>query len=66
MKANPAYVYVELSRHVLLGEYRDYVTGDLRIHETAQLWLYAVVWALVMLVGGFMYFYRAEERYGRG
>lgn len=51
---------------MLLGEYRDYVTGDLRIHETAQLWLYAVVWALVMLVGGFMYFYRAEERYGRG
>ncbi|TDD84070.1 ABC transporter permease [Actinomadura darangshiensis] len=66
MKANPGYVYVELSRHVLLGEYRGYVSTNLKIHETTQLWLYAVLWALVALVGGFMYFYRAEERYGRG
>ncbi|MFB4312174.1 ABC transporter permease [Actinomadura sp. GTD37] len=66
LKANPAYVYVELSRHVLLGEYRDHVEKDLGIHSTGQLWLYAVLWAAVMLVGGFTFFYRAEERYGRG
>ncbi|MER7543108.1 ABC transporter permease [Actinomadura sp.] len=66
LKANPAYVYVELSRHMLLGEYRDHVENKLGIHATGQLWLYAVLWAAVMLVGGFMYFYRAEERYGRG
>jgi teichoic acid transport system permease protein len=66
MKANPAYVYVELSRHVLLGKYRDYVQDVLKLNEVGQLWLYAVVWAVVMLVGGFMYFHRAEERYGRG
>ena len=31
--------------------------------NTARL---AVLATVVMLVGGFMYFYRAEERYGRG
>ena len=66
LKANPAYVYVELSRHTLLGEYRDHVEKDLGIQSTGQLWLYAVLWAAVMLVGGFTFFYRAEERYGRG
>ncbi|WP_254715026.1 ABC transporter permease [Actinomadura sp. NAK00032] len=66
LKANPAYVFVELSRHVLLGEYRDHVKNDLHMQETGQLWLYAVIWAVVMLVGGFTFFHRAEERYGRG
>ena len=66
LKANPAYVFVELSRYVLLGEYREHVEQDLGAGTSGQLWLYAVVWSTVMLVGGFMYFYRAEERYGRG
>ncbi|MEV0667534.1 ABC transporter permease [Actinomadura luteofluorescens] len=66
LQLNPAYVYVELSRHVLLGEYRSYVGGLAHATSTGQLWLYAVVWAAVMLVGGFLFFYRAEERYGRG
>jgi teichoic acid transport system permease protein len=29
-------------------------------------WLYAVGWAVLAFVAGFWYFYRAEERYGRG
>ncbi|WP_084265052.1 ABC transporter permease [Actinomadura macra] len=66
LKANPGYVYVELSRHALLGKYRDYVDKALPSHSTAQLWIYALAWAGVALVGGFMFFYRAEERYGRG
>ncbi|TMQ92536.1 ABC transporter permease [Actinomadura soli] len=66
MQLNPAYVYIELSRYVLLSRYRDHVTNDLHLNEAGQLWLAAIVWAVVMLVGGFMYFYRAEERYGRG
>ncbi|MFA1548712.1 ABC transporter permease [Actinomadura chokoriensis] len=63
--ANPAHVYVELSRLVLLGKYREHVEG-LGVYSTGQMWLYAVIWAAVMLVGGFTFFYRAEERYGRG
>lgn len=66
LEANPAYVYVELSRHVLLGEYRRDVHSGLGSGFATQLWLYAILWAAGMLVGGFMFFYRAEERYGRG
>ena len=32
----------------------------------ADLWLYAVGWAVLALVIGFFYFWRAEARYGRG
>jgi teichoic acid transport system permease protein len=64
LEANPASVYIELVRTSLLESYR----GDLAAHGWghAHLWLYALVWALVAFVGGFWYFYRAEERYGRG
>ncbi|MFD0903336.1 ABC transporter permease [Actinomadura sediminis] len=66
LEANPAYVFLELSRYVLLGEYRDYVQTSLGVTSVTQLWLYAIGWTLAMLIGGFLYFYRAEERYGRG
>ncbi|MBT2213024.1 MULTISPECIES: ABC transporter permease [Actinomadura] len=65
LKANPGYVYVELSRNALLGKYRHHVQG-LNLEATSQMWLYGVAWAVIALVGGFLYFYRAEERYGRG
>ncbi|WP_131737102.1 ABC transporter permease [Actinomadura roseirufa] len=65
LEANPAYIYVELSRHTLLGEYRGYV-HKMGMHSTTQLWAYALAWAAVALIGGFWFFYRAEERYGRG
>ncbi|WP_242900616.1 ABC transporter permease [Actinomadura terrae] len=65
LKANPGYVYTELSRNALLGEYRGYVEKQ-DLVSTSQLWLYAVAWAGIVLVGGFLFFYRAEERYGRG
>lgn len=64
LEINPGYVYVELSRHALLAKYRDYVEG--LHHPTGHLWWYALFWAVLMFVGGFLYFYRAEERYGRG
>ncbi|TYB46164.1 ABC transporter permease [Actinomadura chibensis] len=71
LEANPAHVYVELSRNMLLGEYRQSMREQVAAHKAttmplSQLWLYAIVWSVVMLVGGFMFFYRAEERYGRG
>jgi teichoic acid transport system permease protein len=64
LEINPGYVYVELSRHALLAKYRKYVEG--LHHPTAHLWWYALIWAVAMLIGGFLFFYRAEERYGRG
>lgn len=56
LDANPGAVYIELIRDALL-EGHD---------ATAQTWLYAVGWAVAGIVGGFAYFYRAEETYGRG
>jgi teichoic acid transport system permease protein len=64
LEANPGAVYIELVRTALLDTYHS----DIRPYDvnTAHLWLYAVVWAVVAFIGGFWYFYRAEERYGRG
>jgi teichoic acid transport system permease protein len=65
LDANPGYVYVELVRDALLSSYRDYV--HTKLHEqTTQLWWYAIGWSVVMFLVGFWFFYRAEERYGRG
>jgi len=34
--------------------------------STQALWGYAVAWAVVAVVAGFFFFWRAETRYGRG
>ncbi len=64
LEINPGSVYVELSRLALMKSYRqDYLAS----HDSwGHLWWYALGWAVVMFVGGFLYFWRAEERYGRG
>jgi teichoic acid transport system permease protein len=56
IRANPGAVYVELSRDCLLTTY-DVPPGT---------WVWAVAWGFVMLGAGFVYFWRAEARYGRG
>lgn len=56
---NPISVYLELARHVLLdGPNHGYLHGSF--------WWAAVGYALVTLVVGFVYFWKAEEQYGRG
>lgn len=55
---NPFYVYVSLVREVVM------VTST---HSTpGLLWLAAVAWSLLALVGGMSYFIGAEKKYGRG
>ncbi|GAA2082850.1 ABC transporter permease [Actinomadura alba] len=64
LEANPGSVYIELIRTSLLESYpKDLAKFGWGHHH---LWLYGLGWALVAFVGGFWYFYRAEERYGRG
>ncbi|RKN10570.1 ABC transporter permease [Streptomyces radicis] len=59
LSANPAAVYMDLVRYALIdGDYRDTIP--------AATGLYALGWALVVGIGGFLYFWKAEERYGRG
>jgi teichoic acid transport system permease protein len=65
LEINPGSVYVELSRLALMPSYRfDYI--KLNGGSWGHLWWYALGWALVVFVGGFLYFWWAEERYGRG
>ncbi|MEO5877435.1 MAG: ABC transporter permease [Streptosporangiaceae bacterium] len=64
LQANPGYVYVELIRQNMIKDYRASPTSSHT--EAGMLWCYAVVWAVVFLIVGFWWFYRAEERYGRG
>ncbi|MFG3120954.1 ABC transporter permease [Streptomyces sp. NPDC048208] len=59
LQANPAAVYMDLMRFALIDEYG---ASNLPPH----VWALALGWAVVVCVGGFVYFWKAEERYGRG
>ncbi|MGC5342111.1 ABC transporter permease [Streptomyces sp. DT24] len=59
LECNPAAVYIDLMRYALID---SYTSSQLPPH----VWAVATGWALVCGVGGFLYFWQAEERYGRG
>ncbi|MET9356010.1 MULTISPECIES: ABC transporter permease [unclassified Streptomyces] len=56
---NPSAVYMDLMRFALID---GYGSENLPPH----VWAVALGWAVVLAVGGFVYFWKAEERYGRG
>ena len=56
---NPLLVYIELVRHAMLEN--TPLTSSAPV-----LWLLAVAWAVVVGLGGFIYFWRGEQEYGRG
>jgi teichoic acid transport system permease protein len=57
LEYQPVAVYLTLARSCLLA--------DPPVSPSPMLWAVAVGWALVFAVGGFLFFWRAEERYGR-
>ncbi|MEV7690925.1 ABC transporter permease [Streptomyces bungoensis] len=59
LQVNPAAVYMDLMRFALID---GYGASNLPPH----VWAIALFWAVVVFVGGFVYFWKAEERYGRG
>ncbi|MGW2619806.1 ABC transporter permease [Streptomyces sp. NPDC001500] len=59
LRANPAAVYIDLMRFALIDTFH---ASQLPPH----VWLVATGWALLAGVGGFIYFWKAEETYGRG
>ncbi|MER5934511.1 ABC transporter permease [Streptomyces sp. NPDC002054] len=59
LKTNPAAVYIDLMRFSLID---SFTAHNLPPHA----WLIAVGWALLAGIGGFVYFWKAEEEYGRG
>jgi teichoic acid transport system permease protein len=58
LSLNPISAYIDLVRRALLREHAR--------NELPNAWTIAAVWAIVVLVGGFWFFWRAEDRYGRG
>jgi teichoic acid transport system permease protein len=52
-------VYIELARYALMKQ-------PTIASPVPQLWLLGGAWALVMLLFGFIYFWRGESEYGRG
>jgi teichoic acid transport system permease protein len=59
VEANPLLVYIELMRHSLME--------DVPLANTQTvLWSQGVAWALLVGLGGYVYFWRGEKGYGRG
>lgn len=56
---NPAAIYMDLVRYALIDGYG-------RENLPPHVWAFAVGWAVLIGLGGFVYFWKAEERYGRG
>ncbi|MFI1864094.1 MULTISPECIES: ABC transporter permease [Streptomyces] len=59
LQYNPAAVYMDLIRFAMIDGYGSSNLPD-------HVWALAVGWALLLGVFGFVYFWKAEERYGRG
>jgi teichoic acid transport system permease protein len=59
LQCNPTVVFIDLMRFALIDSFRS---DQLPPH----VWAIALGWALLAGVGGFIYFWQAEERYGRG
>jgi teichoic acid transport system permease protein len=56
LEANPGAVYVELARMALLTD---------QPKPSHLIWWYAIFWAVVVLGAGYVFFWHAEEQYGR-
>ncbi|MGW1102357.1 ABC transporter permease [Streptomyces sp. NPDC002540] len=59
LQYNPAAIYMDLIRFALID---GYGAANLPAH----VWIVALAWAVLVGVVGFVYFWKAEERYGRG
>ncbi|MFJ6014743.1 ABC transporter permease [Streptomyces sp. NPDC092952] len=59
LQYNPAAIYMDLIRFALID---GYGSSNLPAH----VWIVALAWAVLVGLVGFVYFWKAEERYGRG
>ncbi|MFF0431792.1 ABC transporter permease [Streptomyces sp. NPDC004327] len=59
LQANPAAVYIDLLRYALVESFHASLLPP-------HVWALAAGWAVVAFAGGFVYFWKAEETYGRG
>nr|WP_037609220.1 ABC transporter permease [Streptacidiphilus rugosus] len=59
LEANPALIYIELMRYALI----DTVAASSLPHHV---WPMALAWAVLVGLGGYVFFWKAEQEYGRG
>ncbi|GAA1361183.1 ABC transporter permease [Streptomyces beijiangensis] len=59
LQYNPAAIYMDLIRYALIDGYGSSNLPD-------HVWIAALLWAILVGGAGFVYFWKAEERYGRG
>lgn len=59
VEANPMLIFIELIRHSLME-------GITLAEPPGRLWIEAVIWTVVVGIGGYVYFWRGEKGYGRG
>ncbi|MFD7863524.1 ABC transporter permease [Streptomyces sp. NPDC057682] len=59
LQYNPAAIYMDLIRFAMIDGY-----GSENL--PAHVWAVGLAWAVVVGVAGFVFFWKAEERYGRG
>ncbi|MEU3523205.1 ABC transporter permease [Streptomyces sp. NPDC038707] len=59
LQINPAAVYIDLMRFALIDSFQAHQLPP-------HVWAAAAGWALLAGAGGFIYFWKAEETYGRG
>ncbi|HET6480131.1 MAG TPA: ABC transporter permease [Actinoplanes sp.] len=59
IEANPMLIFIELMRHALME--------NVELAQPAGLlWIQAIVWTVLVGLGGYVYFWRGEKGYGRG
>jgi teichoic acid transport system permease protein len=58
LSLNPISAYIDIVRRSLLDEHSK--------NQLPHAWPIAIAWAVIALAGGFIYFWHAEDRYGRG
>ncbi|GAA1947222.1 ABC transporter permease [Kitasatospora viridis] len=67
MQINPASVYMELIRHSLMPSIYNRTLHPVHYQVLPpHVWAAAVAWGVVMFVLGYVFFWKAEEEYGRG
>jgi teichoic acid transport system permease protein len=59
VEANPLLVFIDLMRHALMEDVP-------LANSPTVMWLQAVIWTVVVGIGGYVYFWRGEKGYGRG
>ncbi|MGH3516235.1 MAG: ABC transporter permease [Haloechinothrix sp.] len=68
LSVNPPSVYIDLYRYALIDSHNPISYPWLAEGQNPMpyTWGLAAGWALVFLIGGFIFFWRREEKYGRG